>query len=364
MCPSPPPPISHQSQDFDDEGDDSTQPAANPHYGFDYFTSTPIPHEIEYFRPPTMQPMHTVDDTKAFENLSSNCLSLSTGLPRPTSITSDASTDLPVELTLSLPSPPSLFLISDELKREESLENEPESDEDESTISFINDPELFQTTEPLQVNKILEDILEEEEEDIELKEDISKRNDHTEYNTSISSLNNVSPEVMEQCLSDFDHFLTDIRKSQLLEITERVPHLSRQSSFTAGPPPLLPPTPPPGPMLLPQHSNPFLSTDFQNALKRLSIASSIDEDDIPILSFSSSDGNSLPPPLMREDSEETTLQRQSSLVQPPDAFSSDSGLPISSDNELHTQTDAYYRKDHCIHTIREADTRTTSSQVS
>lgn len=361
-----------------------------------------------YFKPPTAAPLHAInsltpvgdngDNNNNNSNNHDNEVSLLAYLPRPLSVISTTSSEGFTggdATTHSLPSPPSLFQINNNNNDDNNDDNnielmidsnnktkhelndtamdsltvkEESTNEEDSSLSFIDDPELFEATEPLQVNKILEDIIEEEEEE-EGEEDKVKTLKRT-----VTDPVKVSPQVMEQCLADFDDFLKDIRKSQLLEITDRESRLSRQSSFTApGPPPLLPPTPPPGPTLLPKHSNPFLSQDFQNALKRLSIHSDSAEGDNnnnqPTLQHSLLQGEGyrdsfLPPPLNREDSEEVNDTRSRAFSfrnypQPPDGFSSDSGLHFSSDNEIPLETER--RLGQFI--LREPDTRTISSQV-
>ena len=361
ICPPPPPAISqHPQKDYDRNPD-----LSRPNYGFDYLamTSTPIPNDEEedgekeaYFKLPSRQPVH----------VSSKVPPVLPPLIRSSSTLSEVSIDEVQEgSTTTLPSPPSLFMLADKKVREiESTEGS--NDEDSNASSSASDLQLFQPTEPFQVNKILEDIQEEEEDEGVIEKTGSSV-------VKPDSSGQVPQAVLEQCLADIDDFLKDIRKSQLLEITEREHRLSRQSSFTAGPPPLLPPTPPPGPTLSPKHSvnnaNPFLSPSFQNALKRLSNSSM--DDAVPPLhqqrSFDELNRDSLPPPLPRQDSEEYEMQRQSSIsnnyVQPPDAFSSDSGLPFSSDNELYSQTDTENKRRQIMANAREVDTRTTSSQV-
>ena len=355
ICPPPPPAISQRPQG------EQNRDLTRPNYGFDYLamTSTPISNveeegEIEaYFKLPPTRPAHAVSHAADSTEMPSGILPLR----RSSSLLSDESFDGPSNGSpSSLPSPPSLFMMADKKMQEtESTDN------DDSNTSSV-DHELFQPTEPLQVNKILEDIKEEEDE-----EEGSMKSSNTTGQLADSSIK-VPQVVLDKCLADFDDFLKDIRKSQLFEITEREARLSRQSSFTAGPPPLLPPTPPPGPTLSPKHgtNNPFLSPSFQNALKRMS-NSSLDNIPSPTLhrQRSTEDNNrdSLPPPLARQDSEDFEMHRQNSLnnyLQPPDAFSSDSGLPFSSDNELYSQADTENKRNHFIANIREGDT---SSQV-
>lgn len=366
----------------------------NPHYGFDYRTSTPIP-EPEFFKLPLDQihpshisyiqkpPISTKDGaiSTSFNDDSLN-ISLST-LPRATSINSEVSVDQ--NEAGPFPSPPSMYMVTDE--------NSDEHFGDDQNEDMTGcDHELFQPTGPLEVNKILEDIPEEDE---------LEANSRVSILTSVESSSNITmlnqtpsdnkPDVIEACLQNFDELLKDIRRSQLLEITEsdkRNSHLSRQSSFGGDPPSLLPPTQPPGQTLSPHHNdiglddnNPFTSHKFLNALRRLSISStddlvppSIPDTPAPgkllsprpsfVLKSPSQEENEisdkeniynnnqllndsiqLPPPLAREeDNDEYEFQRKPSFLhypQPPDAFSSDSGLQLSSDAEpyLHMLTD-------------------------
>uniref|UniRef100_A0A1X7V0A0 Uncharacterized protein n=1 Tax=Amphimedon queenslandica TaxID=400682 RepID=A0A1X7V0A0_AMPQE len=359
ICPPPPPAISQRPQG------EQNRDHMRPNYGFDYLamTSTPIPNveeegEMEaYFKLPTHRPVHAVSPTVNSAEIPSGVLPL----PHSSSVLSDESFDGPNNGSpSSLPSPPSLFMMAD--KKMEETES---TDNDTSNTSSV-DHELFQPTEPLQVNKILEDIKEEEDE-----EEGSMKSSNTTDQLRDSSVE-VPQVVLDKCLADFDDFLKDIRKSQLIEITEREARLSRQSSFTAGPPPLLPPTPPPGPTLSPKHNtnNPFLSPSFQSALKRMS-SSSFDDIPAPTLhqqrSTEDTNRDSLPPPLARRDSEDFEMNRQNSLnnnyLQPPDAFSSDSGLPFSSDNELYSQADTENKRHHFIANAREADTSSQQSET-
>ena len=189
------------------------------------------------------------------------------------------------------------------------------ANDDGKSLASDDDPELFQASEPLQVNKILEDIPEEDED-------------------SRSSILNGPVDAEKTSQTDekqeVDEFLKDLRRSQLLELTERGARLSKQFSFSGGvPPPVLPPTPPPGPMLSPQQQ----LTETHDSLI-------------------------LPPPLVRQDSDEFEFKRVPSFIRyprPPDAFSSDSGL--QSDTE-----EPAFKISH-FPTIRELEVGTTSSVV-
>lgn len=274
-----------------------------------------------------------------------------------------ASSDISIS-NVSLPSPPSQYVLADDHSQKSSnyntaTENNIETvayskegasdDDDDDDDNSDDDPELFQPSGPPRINKILEDIPEEDED---------VQSVATALNDSISS-ENVSQTVRtiqdaseKPSLAEFDELLNDLRKSQLLELTEREARLSRQSSFTGGPPPLLPPTPPPGPTLSPQQSTAesvCLTEGFRNALKRLS---AIDDDDFEVL----------PPPLARHDSDEFEFRRAPSFIrypQPPDAFSSDSGVQSDAEPAHHT-----FQKDKILNfpAIRE-EIKTSSSVV-
>ena len=397
----------------------------NPHYGFDYRTSTPIP-EPEFFKLPLDQihPSHISYiqnppiSTKAgafSTSFSDNSLNISLStLPRATSISSEASVDQ--SEAGPFPSPPSMYTLTDKNSDEHFGD-----DQNEDVTTSGCDHELFQPTGPLEVNKILEDIPEEDELEENSRASILTS---VESSCNITNLNQApsdnKSDAVEACLQNFDELLKDIRRSQLLEITEsdkRNSHLSRQSSFGGGPPPLLPPTPPPEPTLSQHHNdiglddnNPFTSHKFLNALKRLS-ATSIDDlvppsipdtpapgkllsprpsfvlksqsqeekeisdkENVDNSNQLSNDSIPLPPPLGREDSDEYEFQRKPSFLhypQPPDAFSSDSGLQLSSDTEPypHTLTDQQtegrrVKESQLLQAIRVPDVRRKTSSSS
>ena len=132
-----------------------------------------------------------------------------------------------------------------------------------------------QASGPIEFNKILADIPEEDDdEDPELSSSSlshSSRRKHlvrmdaiesiTGSGGSKSSLSQLSESIsltgsLDSTVQDFDKLLQDLQESDLLEITQtgqKQQGLSRQTSF-AGPPPGLPLTLPPGPTLSPYSS--------------------------------------------------------------------------------------------------------------
>ena len=327
-------------------------------------------------------------------------------LPRADSISSELSSER--ALSGVFPSPPSMFMLDnfdqrlDHVKKEAFVIGEdtnseiglpeetdsPENDDEDVTVTSIDEVELYQSTGPIEINKVLADIPEEEEEeesDQSTKEQNPtasrrkhlKRMDALDMDTPESSRNienhtihkSTSSGSVDSTLQDFDRLLQDLKDSQLLEITQKQISLSRQSSY-AGPPPHLPQSLPPGPTLSPYHSmvdmeGAFDSLQFKKALRRLSVTSienivspeqlsNAPEDNLvpphqslPNIVQStdqlySSNRDSLvmlPPIIEKQDSGEFLYQRQGSFLryqfQPPEQFSSvhDSGFADTGDEE-------------------------------
>lgn len=288
--------------------------------------------------------------------------------------------------------------------------NDTEDDEDESGVTCIDDVELYQrqASGPIEFNKILADIPEEDDdEDPELSSSSlshSSRRKHlvrmdaiesiTGSGGSKSSLSQLSESIsltgsLDSTVQDFDKLLQDLQESDLLEITQtgqKQQGLSRQTSF-AGPPPGLPLTLPPGPTLSPYSSirdmesdfDTTLTTDFKNALKRLSITS-LENAILPEICLSekvlsphqsSSDINKnrenpnnarvLPPLNWNDSDEHPPLQRHPSFLRhhynPPEEFSSDSGLSNMTDTEVFSQDETVFthRQSQLLEALRAAD---------
>lgn len=199
----------------------------------------------------------------------------------------------------------------EEKEQEEEEEDEEEEDEDEGVITSIDDaeyPELFQPTHPLQINRILDDIPEEELEE--------------ELVTNQQQVTSIDPASI-----DFEKLLQEIRSSKLLEITQRGSYrLSRQSSLVEKP--LFPSSPPPGPILSSNFPTPILESseggrfsieftpDLIVALNRLSTMST-DDTAPPILPVSPPPGHRLSPQHSLETDETSTDSRTTKSLAHP-----------------------------------------------
>ena len=391
--------------------------------------STPEQEAEEFFRMVLgpIKPLHTYtvktkDDNqeKMIENSpsSSSIDQYLAILPKSDSIMSNLDNERP--LSGSFPSPPSQFDQSSKSNTEENTDGESvgnsqvtsviqesnskindrsqdngtkydrscsnetnETDDDESEVTCIDDVELYQPGDgPIEFNKILADIPEEEDEEIELSLSSSSRSVNKkrlvrmdaidtggvrDSKMSLAQLSDtMSSGSLDSTALDFDRLLQDLQESDLLEITQteqKQQGLSRQTSF-AGPPPGLPHTLPPGPTLSPYSSisdmeGDFDTTDFKNALKHLSITSLENVYEIPKTyppgialsprqSLSDVNRNSAPqeklnngqlllPPTGNDNADHNPLKRHPSFLRyhynPPEEFSSDSGVSNTTDTE-------------------------------
>ena len=430
-CPSPPPPVSDLpflSRISSEKG--ATDDYAGPVSDHEYRSSTPEQDsELEFFDMVigSIKPLHVYmkkNKMSGEEENTSPTASIMATLPKSDSISSTID-ERPV--SDSFPSPPSQFNLSSKTSIQESTDGEVENQstptsqleeegneapDEGNTLTCIDDVdeadiELYQAAAgPVEFNKILDDIPEEEEEELadssaSLSLSARRRRltkmdalDEEKEKNSKSSLlqlsENMSSGSLDSTVQDFDNLLQDLQESDLLEITamEKRQGLSRQTSF-AGPPPSLPLSLPPGPTLSPFHSisemeGNFATAEFKNALKRLSITSlenalipEIPETRPPdkLLSphqsfsdFNNKDSNSQsllppPPPQASEDEGNTAaaLQRHPSFLRhhfnPPEEFGNDSGLANTTDTEALSQEDSIitHRQSQLLQALRIAD---------
>ena len=264
-----------------------------------------------------------------------------TALPKSESISSNIENG-EGPLSGSFPSPPSAFNLSKESNMEESMsqaDKEPIENQETKKEEKLLDPansgkeqqthptsvdevELYQSSGPIEFNKILDDIPEEDEElerstnsmsrPVLMKEAVIEESDSLDnsissgYRSVIRRVAAIEESVEDGSISDqrlagtsvngqifessntvgskpavsklpasksstsvdsialdFDKLLEELKESDLLEITQakRKQSLSRQSSF-AGPPPSLPATLPPGPTLSPYDNTGSMDGDF------------------------------------------------------------------------------------------------------
>lgn len=428
-CPSPPPPVTdlpflnNIPIDERKEGPDMIvnprfyNRSSTPEQAEEFFRIVvgPIKPLHNYYYKPTMSSGSRNHSNSSDQQIpiSPSNTSMETcvlSLPRADSISSELSSER--ALSGVFPSPPSMFMLDnvdrrlDHVKKEEIVIGEDtnseiglqeetdshENDDEDVTVTSIDEVELYQSTGPIEINKVLADIPEEEEEEQESDQSTKEQNptafrrkqlkrmDSLDMDTPESSDNienhtihkSASSGSVDSTLQDFDRLLQDLKDSQLLEITQmeqKQTSLSRQSSY-AGPPPHLPQSLPPGPTLSPYHSmvdmeGAFDSLQFKNALRRLSVTSienalspeqlsNTPEDNLvpphqslPSIIQStdqlySSNRDSLimlPPIIEKQDSGEFLYQRQGSFLryqfQPPEQFSSvhDSGFADTGDEE-------------------------------
>ena len=204
-------------------------------------------------------------------------------------------------------------LVSEEF---EGTEDDDSMEDEEGIITSIDDveySELFHPTEPLQVNKVLDDIIEEEDEkeqedeewENHLEEEVLAKHRRGAVDQRIVTSGTCNPDL-QVTLKSFDQLLEDLRASQILEVT--VPQresyrLSRQSSMIESP--VLPSTLPPGPTLGPNINTLFedcnenrtsfeITPEVRSALVRLSMVS-VDCDPPPLLPTSPPPGQRLLP---------------------------------------------------------------------
>ena len=412
-CPPPPPPVT-ELPFFNNISTSPTDDDALPH---DHRTSTPERDAEEFFKIVVgpLKPLHSYrvktkssDDEKMENSLSTSSIDecLPT-LPKSHSISSNIDDEKP-SVAVSFPSPPSQFNVSSssleettdgglrsqsvsfEEKAEDSASREESIDENPnviSTSSSMNDSdedvELYQASGPIEMNKILADIPEEEDEDLmessnslsqSLKGRVQLHRGDAMDEDSLKSLSlmrgTVSSGSVDSTVQDFDKLLQDLQESDLFEITRSPGGLSRQASFV-DPPPGLPVSLPPGPQLssIGELEGDFDTNEFVNALKRLSITSfeNLNMPELPhscppgkLLSprqsFSSltrqqerrRDSQLILPPQLSDEDNSTSLQRHPSFLRhrfnPPEEFGSDSGVANSSDTEALSQEDTFVTK--------------------
>ena len=414
-CPPPPQPVT----ELPFFNNISTSPTDNEPLPHDHPSSTPERDAEEFFKIVLgpIKPLHSYKvKTKSREDEKmENCLSTSSideclhTLPKSHSVSSNIDDDKQSVPTVSFPSPPSQFNVSSssldettdgglrsqsvsfEERAEDIVSREESADENlnvistSSSMSDSDEPDvaLYQATGPIEINKILADIPEEEDEDLmESSNSLSlslKRREQLHRGDavdedSLKSLSllrkTVSSGSVDSTVQDFDKLLQDLQDSDLFEITRSPGGLSRQPSF-ADPPPVLPVSLPPGPKLssIGEMEGEFNTNEFVNALKRLSVTS-LENFNMPELPQSCPPGNLLSsrqsfsdvnrqqerrrdsqlilPPQLSDEDNSTSFQRHPSFLRhrfnPPEEFGSDSGVANSSDTEALSQEETFVTK--------------------
>lgn len=310
--------------------------------------------------------------------------------PLPTSESMDLIEDRPLSVD-SLPSPPSEFNI----KENANEEDEQSGEEDTREV------DLYQGVSPLEYDRTLQDIPEEdfESDNMSLSSISSRRGRLVKMRTNDNGPAAAGPkdDPLDSSLSethsvtsltaqDFDDLFQDLDLNQITKSPQK--QVSRQPSFI-GDPPTLPCTPPPGPMLSPLEGD-FDTDHFKNALKRLSFTSleaalfpdlsQASKQPLPSRSTTSSPqatGNAITheersqqdeaattpspsglPPSVDDLEDSGGLHRQASFLRhqfnPPEEFSNDSGVATETQDH-EDDSSSPYRQSQLLEALRIAD---------
>lgn len=384
------PVLSHQPEYFR-----LTMSRINPQHVF-YMATSPLKHNI----------------TDGERSVVSDIDDISESLPRAASMNSETTHDY--QSTDDLPSPPSSFRL-DELPGAAEVtwnvtEHSPASEgdlEDSNEVTMVDDydePALFQPSGHIEINKVLEDIPEEEEEESSTATkslQMSQKSMQLQHDLSLNSSSSLSSSNSdtrkeargEITLKDFDDLLQDLQASEndkslslsrpsspdvplqsplsisLMPRAESTPTSKGATDFVKAMnrlsqtsldhyvyEPDLPASNPPGKLLSPRHS--FLNIEGRHIFAQPILNKKETEDFAELLTerLKESQWQQNGEHLSRQDSSESQLRRQASLsgyLLPPEEFSEDSGLPASDTDEDKRQGKAVAGKySQLVHSAR------------